>query len=82
MTLFLAIITPFLIILAVVTLVDLFRHDYDGWLKVAWIAFIVLIPVIGSVAYWVTRQRRRRQTPRRPTRRRRLGDIHRERSGF
>jgi hypothetical protein len=45
-----------LIALAAVTLVDLFRHPYGGWAKAAWTLFIVFLPVIGSLAYWIARR--------------------------
>jgi hypothetical protein len=55
-TLLLIIVIPFLIALAAATLVDLFRHSHSGWAKAAWTLFIVLLPVIGSLAYWIARR--------------------------
>lgn len=56
MTAFAIIITPFLLALAAITIVDLFRHHYTGSAIAAWIAFIIFVPVIGSLAYWLTRR--------------------------
>jgi len=55
-TLLWVLVVPFLIVLAAVTIFDLFRHPYGGWAKAAWVLFIVLLPVIGSLAYWITRR--------------------------
>jgi hypothetical protein len=56
MTVFLVIITPFLVILAVLTVVDAIRKVNGGWNIAAWVAFIVFLPVIGSMVYWITRK--------------------------
>jgi hypothetical protein len=55
-TLFWILVIPFLIALAAATIVDLFRHAYGGWAKAAWVLFIVCLPVIGSLAYWIARR--------------------------
>ena len=54
MTLLLALIIPFLIILAVVTIVDVLRHHYRGTTKALWIVLVILLPVVGSIVYWLT----------------------------
>ncbi|MDA0181368.1 PLDc N-terminal domain-containing protein [Solirubrobacter phytolaccae] len=56
MTEFLIIVTPFLIVLAALSIVDLFGRDYGGWAITAWVACIVCFPVLGSLAYWLTRR--------------------------
>ena len=43
------------LVLAVVTIVDLVRHDHSGWATAGWIALIVILPFIGSLAYWIAR---------------------------
>ena len=48
-------VVPFLIALAVLTLVDVFRRHVGGWALAAWVLFIVCVPVIGSIAYWIAR---------------------------
>jgi hypothetical protein len=55
-TLLLALIIPFLIILAVLTIVDVLRHPYRGTTKAVWIVLVVLLPVVGSIVYWLTRR--------------------------
>jgi Phospholipase_D-nuclease N-terminal len=42
-------------VLAVVTIVDLVRHRRSGWATAGWIALIVILPFIGSLAYWILR---------------------------
>jgi predicted PurR-regulated permease PerM len=37
---------------------DLFRrHDVSGWAKTAWIVFILVLPLIGSLTYLITQGR-------------------------
>jgi hypothetical protein len=37
---------------------DLFRrHDVSGWGKTAWVAFVLLLPLIGSLTYLITQGR-------------------------
>jgi len=55
-TLFWIIAVPFLIVLAALTIVDVFRHPYGGWAKAAWVLFIAVLPVIGSLVYWISRK--------------------------
>ena len=56
MTLFWIIIVPLLIVVAALTIADVFRHPYGGWAKAVWVLFIVLLPIIGSIAYWIARK--------------------------
>jgi hypothetical protein len=55
-TLLLAVIIPFLIILAVLTIVDVLRHHSRGTTKAVWIVLVILLPVVGSIVYWLTRK--------------------------
>ena len=34
---------------------DIFRRDTSGWAKAGWVAFIVLLPFLGSVVYLIVR---------------------------
>ena len=37
-------------------LIDNFRrHDHSGWAKAGWLLFIMFVPLIGAIAYMVTR---------------------------
>jgi hypothetical protein len=37
---------------------DLFRrHDVGGWVKAAWIVFVLVLPLIGSITYLITQGR-------------------------
>ena len=56
MPLFWLIFTSVAIVVAAITLVDLFRHRRGGWLTAAWAVAVVIFPLIGSIVYWATRQ--------------------------
>ncbi len=44
------------IFIVVYTLVDNFmRHDHGGWAKAGWLVLIVLLPLIGVLAYVIAR---------------------------
>jgi hypothetical protein len=44
--------------LLITVLADVFRRsDLSGWAKAGWIVLVVVVPVIGSVAYLVTQGR-------------------------
>jgi hypothetical protein len=44
------------IFLVVWTLIQIFRRpDLSGWAKAAWLLFVIFVPLIGVVAYLVTR---------------------------
>ena len=44
--------------LVITTFGDLFRrHDMSGWGKAGWIAFVLLLPLIGSLTYLITQGR-------------------------
>jgi hypothetical protein len=36
---------------------DILRRDLSGWAKAGWIALIVLVPLLGALAYVVVRPR-------------------------
>ena len=37
-------------------LIDNFRrHDHSGWAKAGWLLFIMFVPLIGVIAYMITR---------------------------
>jgi hypothetical protein len=40
----------------VLTVVDLVRQHYPGWTTAAWLALIVILPIVGSIIYWLTRK--------------------------
>jgi hypothetical protein len=44
------------LIVAVVSLVDLFRRHLDRRHTLAWLLIVVLLPLAGSVLYWVLRR--------------------------
>lgn len=40
--------------IAITVFIDLFRrHDISGWVKAAWVVFIVVLPWIGVLAYLI-----------------------------
>lgn len=43
------------VIMAVITLVDVFRRHRGGWVTAGWVVAIIVLPFVGSIAYWVTR---------------------------
>jgi hypothetical protein len=47
------------IVVAAITLVDIFRHHLGAAATVGWSALVILLPLVGSVIYWA----RRRYTP-------------------
>jgi hypothetical protein len=56
MPLFWLIVTPIAIVVAVITLVDVLRRPYGGWLKAGWVLAVVILPIVGSLIYWATRR--------------------------
>lgn len=56
MSLFWLIVAVIAIIVAAITLVDLFRHRRGGWATAGWALLVVILPLVGSVLYWATRQ--------------------------
>jgi hypothetical protein len=49
------ILVPVLVIWAV-GLVDIFRRDLPRGTKAAWVLIVVLLPVVGTITYFVLRQ--------------------------
>jgi hypothetical protein len=41
--------------LAVMSIIDVVKRHTSGWATAGWIALIVVLPFIGSIAYWVAR---------------------------
>ncbi|SIN88220.1 PLDc N-terminal domain-containing protein [Agromyces cerinus] len=40
----------------VVLIVDIFRdHSLSGWAKAAWVAFLIVMPFVGSIVYLIMR---------------------------
>ena len=56
MTWFVIVVVPLLIVLAALTIVDVFRNAYGGWAIAGWVVLVILLPVIGSLLYWLTRR--------------------------
>jgi hypothetical protein len=44
-----------LIIVAVITIVDAVRQKNGGWSMAGWVLLIVILPAIGCLIYWITR---------------------------
>ena len=40
----------------VLSIVDIVRQHYSGWTTAAWLALIVILPIIGSIIYWFARK--------------------------
>jgi hypothetical protein len=56
-TWFWVLVVPILIVLAALTLIDMFRRGgRSGGAMAAWTVFIVCLPVIGAFTYWITRK--------------------------
>lgn len=46
----------FIIVLWVLGLVDVFRRpDFDRGKRAAWVLIIVLLPIVGTIAYFINR---------------------------
>ena len=56
MTLLWITIAVLLLIVAVITVVDIVRRHLGRARTSAWILIVVLLPVIGSIAYWIQRK--------------------------
>jgi len=42
--------------LAVSIFIDIFRsHDLPGWAKAAWVIFVIVLPLVGILAYFIFR---------------------------
>lgn len=42
-------------ILAIVTIVDIVQRHYSGGKTALWIVLVVILPFLGSIAYWAIR---------------------------
>lgn len=48
-----AVLVLFLIIWA---LIDNFaRHDHSGWAKAGWLILIIILPIIGTIIYYIAK---------------------------
>jgi hypothetical protein len=44
------------VVIGLVTLFDIIRNRDWGWSTAGWIALVVLLPFLGSLAYWISRR--------------------------
>ena len=44
------------VILAIVTIVDIVQRHYGGGKTALWIILVVILPFLGSIAYWALRK--------------------------
>ena len=40
----------------VLSVVDIVRQHYSGSTTVAWIALVLVLPIVGSIIYWFVRR--------------------------
>jgi hypothetical protein len=40
----------------VLSIVDIVRQHYSGGTTAAWLALILILPIVGSIIYWVVRK--------------------------
>ena len=40
----------------VLSVIDIFRQRYSVWTTVAWLALILILPIVGSIIYVLTRK--------------------------
>jgi hypothetical protein len=43
----------------VLSVVDIVRRHYSGSTMAAWIALVLVLPIVGSIIYWLVRKPRR-----------------------
>ena len=70
--------------LAVSIFIDIFRsHDLKGWAKAAWIILVILLPLVGILAYFIFRgdEMRAHQIQARQVTRRPHASVHPGRGG-
>ena len=60
MTAFWALLSVAVVVVWIVTLRDVFRRDFDRARTLAWVLIVVLLPLAGSLLYWVLRPREAR----------------------
>lgn len=56
MTLLWIFVSVIAVILAIVTIVDIVQHHYGGGKTALWIVLVVILPFLGSIAYWALRK--------------------------
>ena len=56
MTFLWTIVSIAVVLIWALTIVDIIRHRYSVWTTVAWIALVMILPLIGSIVYLVTRK--------------------------
>jgi hypothetical protein len=52
------IVIPFLII-PVIALIDILRHEFNGNDKLIWVLVVLLLPVLGSILYFIIGREKR-----------------------
>ena len=55
MTLLWIFVSIIAVILAIVTIVDIVQRHYSGGKTALWIVLVVILPFLGSIAYWALR---------------------------
>ena len=56
MTLLWIFVSIIAVILAIVTIVDIVQRHYGGGKTALWIVLVVILPFLGSIAYWALRK--------------------------
>jgi hypothetical protein len=46
----------------VLSIVDIVRRHYSGSVTAAWIALVLILPILGPIIYWVVRKPGREET--------------------
>jgi hypothetical protein len=46
----------------VLSVVDIVRMHYSGLTTAAWIALVLILPIVGSIIYWIVRKPAREET--------------------
>ena len=46
----------------VLSIADIIRQRYSGWTTAGWLVLILVLPIVGSVIYWLVRQPTRAET--------------------
>jgi hypothetical protein len=56
MTLFWALVTPIVIVMDIVTIVDVVRRRLRIGPTIGWIVLIIILPFVGVLIYWIARK--------------------------
>jgi hypothetical protein len=56
MTFLWTVVSIAVVLIWLLTIVDIVRHHYPVWTTVAWIAVVLILPLIGSIIYLLTRK--------------------------